>query len=194
MKKYTLAHNTIDDNDYKLMIDFLKKRKTLTQSKVTKSFEKKFSTYLGYKYSAFVNSGSSANLLIAQSLLEGKYLKNKIAILPAVSWSTTVSPYLQLGYKVILCDCDKENLGLDINHLKKLCLKYKPGLLVLVNVLGHSNDYQNILSATRSEKINNIINHIDTFREFINHLLIILLHHIIIFVLDYYLRLLILLV
>ena len=144
MKKYTLAHNTIDDNDYKLMIDFLKKRKTLMQSKVTQSFEKKFSTYLGCKYSTFVNSGSSANLLIAQSLLEGKYLKNKIAILPAVSWSTTVSPYLQLGYEVILCDCDKENLGLDINHLKKLCLKYKPGLLVLVNVLGHSNDYQNI--------------------------------------------------
>ncbi len=152
MKKYTLAHNTIDDNDYKLMIDFLKKRKTLMQSKVTQSFEKKFSTYLGCKYSTFVNSGSSANLLIAQSLLEGKYLKNKIAILPAVSWSTTVSPYLQLGYEVILCDCDKENLGLDINHLKKLCLKYKPGLLVLVNVLGHSNDYQKIFKLKKKYK------------------------------------------
>ena len=104
--------------------------------------KKKFSNYLGSKYSIFVNSGSSANLLIAQSLLEGGYLKNKIVILPAVSWSTTVSPFLQLGYKVILCDCDKNNLGLDINHLKKLCAKYKPGLVVLVNVLGHSNDFQ----------------------------------------------------
>mgnify|MGYP001218482082 FL=1 len=145
MKKYTLAHNTIDNHDYNHMIDFLKRRKKLTQSKVTQTFEKKFSNYLGSKYSIFVNSGSSANLLIAQSLLEGDYLKNKIAILPAVSWSTTVSPFLQLGYKVILCDCDKANLGLDINHLKKLCSKYKPGLVVLVNVLGHSNDYQKIL-------------------------------------------------
>ena len=145
MKKYTLAHNTIDSHDYNHMIDFLKKRKKLTQSQVTQTFEKKFSNYLRSKYSIFVNSGSSANLLIAQSLLEGGYLKNKIAILPAVSWSTTVSPFLQLGYKVILCDCDKENLGLDINHLKKLCSKYKPGLVVLVNVLGHSNNYQQII-------------------------------------------------
>ena len=70
--------------------------------------------------------------------------------MPAVSWSTTVSPFLQLGYKVILCDCDKENLGLDINHLKKLCSKYKPGLVVLVNVLGHSNNYQQIIKLKKS--------------------------------------------
>ena len=62
MKKYTLAHNTIDNHDYNHMIDFLKRRKKLTQSKVTKNFEKKFSNYLGSKYSIFVNSGSSANL------------------------------------------------------------------------------------------------------------------------------------
>ena len=78
---------------------------------MTEKFQKNFSRYLKLNHSVFVNSGSSANLLIAQTLIEGKFLKNKIAILPAVSWSTTVSPYLQLGYKVILCDCDKDNLG-----------------------------------------------------------------------------------
>ena len=72
------------------------------------------------KYSIFVNSGSSANLLISQVLLEGKYLKNKTVVLPAVSWSTTVSPFLQLGYKVILCDSDKDNLGLCVNDLNKI--------------------------------------------------------------------------
>ena len=131
---YSLAYNTIGDKDHDLMIDFLKKRKTLNQSKVTKTFENKFSKYLGVKYTVFVNSGSSANLLIAQSLLEGNYLKNKIVIVPSVSWSTSVSPFLQLGYKVILCDCDKNNLGLDTKHLEKLCSKYNPGLIVLVNV------------------------------------------------------------
>ena len=71
-------------------------------------------------------------------------MKNKIAILPAVSWSTTVSPFLQLGYKVVLCDCDPVNLGLDINQLEKICKKYKPGLVVVVNVLGHSNNFKEI--------------------------------------------------
>ena len=37
-----------------------------------------------------------------------------------------------------------------------------------------NNRYQNLLNTTRSEKINNIVNHIDTFREFINHSLIII--------------------
>ena len=149
MKIYKLAHNTVDNKGYDILINFLKKRKYLNQSKVTKTFEKKFSDFLGAKTSIFVNSGSSANLLMAQSLLEGSYLKNKVAILPAVAWSTTVSPYLQLGYKVILCDCDKENLGVSITHLEQICKKYNPGLLVLVNVLGHGNDFKRILHLKR---------------------------------------------
>ncbi len=72
--------------------------------------------------------------------------------MPSVSWSTSVSPFLQLGYKVILCDCDKENLGLDIEHLNKICSKYKPGLVVLVNVLGHSNNIKKILSLKNKYK------------------------------------------
>ena len=116
MKHYKLAEGTINLKDYQVMINFLRKRKILTQSKNTKKFEKKFSNYLGRNYSVFVNSGSSANLLIAQTLLEGNFLKNKTVVLPAVSWSTTVSPFLQLGYKIILCDCDSSNLGLNISQ------------------------------------------------------------------------------
>ena len=78
MKIYKLADSTIDSKDYETLIDFLKKRKYLNQSKVTRAFERNFSNFLGSKKSIFVNSGSSANLLIAQTLLEGKYLKNKV--------------------------------------------------------------------------------------------------------------------
>ncbi len=144
MKHYKLAEGTLNSQDYQIMIDFLKKKKTLTQSVNTKKFEKKFSNYLGRKYSIFVNSGSSANLLIAQTLLEGSFLKNRFVVLPAVSWSTTVSPFLQLGYEVILCDCDPLNLGLDTEQLEKICKKFKPSLVVVVNVLGHSNNFKEI--------------------------------------------------
>jgi len=144
MKNYKLAYNTIGNEEYKVMEKFIKSRKYLNQSIYTKKFEKKFSKFLNLKYSIFVNSGSSANLLISQVLLEGKYLKNKTVVLPAVSWSTTVSPFLQLGYKVILCDSDKDNLGLCVNDLNKICKRFNPGLVVVVNVLGHSNNFQKI--------------------------------------------------
>ena len=78
MKQYNLAHNTIGLNDYKVMERFLKDRKYLNQSVYTKNFEKKFSKLLGTKYSVFVNSGSSANLLMAQVLLQGNFLKIKL--------------------------------------------------------------------------------------------------------------------
>ena len=144
MKNYNLAYNTIGLNDYKVMERFLKKRKYLNQSVYTKNFENKFSKFLGTRNSVFVNSGSSANLLMAQVLLEGRFLKNKTVVLPAVSWSTSVSPFLQLGYKVILCDCDKYNLGLCTYDLEKICKKFNPGLVLIVNVLGHANNYKKI--------------------------------------------------
>ena len=148
-KRYNLADSTIGPPDYKVMENFLKARKYLNQSVYTKNFEKKFSKFLGSKYSTFVNSGSSANLLMAQVLLEGNFLKNKTVVLPSVSWSTTVSPFIQLGYKIILCDCDKFNLGLCINSLERICKKYKPGLVLVVNVLGHSNNFQKLKSLKR---------------------------------------------
>ena len=144
MKNYNLAYNTIGLNDYKVMERFLKKRKYLNQSVYTKNFENKFSKFLGTRNSVFVNSGSSANLLMAQVLLEGSFLKNKTVVLPAVSWSTSVSPFVQLGYKVILCDCDKYNLGLCTYDLEKICKKFNPGLVLIVNVLGHANNYKKI--------------------------------------------------
>ena len=140
-----LADSTIDKKDYKILIKFLQKNSYLNQSKITKNFEKKFSRAIGTNNSIFVNSGSSANLLIAQTLLEGNFLKNKTVILPSLSWSTSVTPFLQLGYKVILCDCDNKTLGLDSKHLKILCNRYKPGLVGVVNVLGHSNNFKEIL-------------------------------------------------
>ena len=144
MKKIKLASDTIGNSDYRVLIKFLQNKSYLNQSKVTKIFENNFSKFIKKKYSIFVNSGSSANLLIAQTLLEGKNLKNKIVVVPSVSWSTTVSPFVQLGYKVIICDSNKSNLGLDINHLKKICKKYNPGLVITVNVLGHPNNYDEI--------------------------------------------------
>ena len=42
MKKYKLADNTIDNQDYLKMINFLKKRSYLNQSIITKNLKKNF--------------------------------------------------------------------------------------------------------------------------------------------------------
>ena len=153
MKPIKLTDNTITLKNISSLINWLKKNPKLTKGDLTIKFEKLFKIWIKRKYSIFVNSGSSANLLIAQGLLEANMLRNKIAIAPAVSWVTTVTPFLQMGYDVKLCDCDKLNLGLDINHLEKLCRKYRPSVLILVHVLGHSNNMRAIKKICKKYKI-----------------------------------------
>jgi len=153
MKQIKLTDNTISLKNINSLINWLKKNPKLTKGNLTIQFEKLFSKWLNRKYSIFVNSGSSANLLIAQGLLEARMLRNKTVIAPAVSWVTTVTPFMQMGYNVKLCDCDKSNLGLDVNHLEKLCKKYKPSLLILVHVLGHANNMKVIKEICSKYKI-----------------------------------------
>ena len=153
MKSIKLTDNTISLKNIYSLINWLKKNPKLTKGNLTIKFEKLFSKWIKRKYSIFVNSGSSANLLIAQGLLEANILRNKTVIAPAVSWVTTVTPFMQMGYDVKLCDCDKLDLGLDVKHLEKLCKKYKPSLLILVHVLGHANNMKAILKICAKYKI-----------------------------------------
>ena len=63
--KHPLMENNILDEDVKMLQEFLinNKKKIFTQSEKVLEFEKKWSKWLGVKYSVFVNSGSSANLI-----------------------------------------------------------------------------------------------------------------------------------
>lgn len=151
--RYKLAEDTISKIEIKKLSNWLPKSNRLTQDKNVDKFQNNFSKYLNVKDSIFVNSGSSANLLIAQSLLESGLLRNKKIIAPTLSWSTTVTPFLQLGYNVKLCDTNFKNLGLCTDHLERLCKKFKPSLIILVHVLGHANDMKQILNICKKYKI-----------------------------------------
>jgi len=139
--KISLIKDTIDNNDIDKLINWLKKYPRLTKGKLTKEFESKWSSYIGCKYSIFVNSGSSANLamLYAVRLIsekKGNFSKNKRIIIPAVSWATDLAPVIQLGFDPYLCEASKETLGVDINHFEKLCKEGRCKFAMIVHVLG----------------------------------------------------------
>jgi CDP-6-deoxy-D-xylo-4-hexulose-3-dehydrase len=134
-----LADNTISEEEIRSLAAWLQEGKQLTKGPLTREFEAEFAAYTGTKYSIMVNSGSSANLLMAYSLLEAGYLRNKKVIVPAVSWITTLSPFVQMGFECFLCDSDAQDLGVDLNHLEALLKKERPSLLILVHILGHPN-------------------------------------------------------
>ena len=141
-----LAEKVIDRQDIEELKNWLDTSDMYTKGKETVQFEKEWSEWLGCKYSVFVNSGSSANLLAMLGMLYSGRLKNKKVIVPAVSWVTTVSPAIQLGLEPVLCDCDKDDLGFDLQDFEELCKKHRPSLAMLVHVLGHANKLDQIKS------------------------------------------------
>jgi CDP-6-deoxy-D-xylo-4-hexulose-3-dehydrase len=139
-----LAEDTITKSELAELSEWMLAGNRLTKSRETVLFEEEFANWMGSRYAVFVNSGSSANLLMIYALKELGRVKNMRAIAPAVSWVTTVSPFLQFGFDTKLCDCDRETLGLDLNHLEALCREHTPSVLILVHVLGHSNNVSEI--------------------------------------------------
>src|SRR3989344_5731354 len=116
----------------------------LTKGTLTTELEARWAKWVGTKYAVFCNSGSSANFLMAYAALLSKKLRNKKVIVPSVGWVTTVSPFMQLGFKPIMCGADRDNFGLDLVHLEKLLKKHNPSLVVLVQVLGVPSDMKEI--------------------------------------------------
>lgn len=137
-KKIELAADTITAGDYDKLSDWLKSYPRLTKGSQTIGFEKEWAENVGSKYAVFVNSGSSANLLMVYSLIASGRFEgtNKKVVIPALSWITDISPVIQFGLEPVLVDCNMDDLSVDIDHLKVLFETEKPVCMILVPVLG----------------------------------------------------------
>ena len=116
--KYPLMNNNITNKDTNSLISFLKKKPILTQNKMVKKFENQWSKWLGVKYSVFVNSGSSANLLSLQ-LLKIKHPKGGEVIVPSLTWSSDIATVLHCGFKPVFVDIDLNTLGMNTDGIIK---------------------------------------------------------------------------
>ena len=126
MKNYfhPLMDNNITDKDIKNVISFLKKnkKKIFTQSNQVNKFEKEWSKWLGCKYSVFVNSGSSANLL-SMLCLKILFKKKFEVIVPTLTWISDIASVIQNNIKPVFADINLKNLCIDENEIYKKVTK-----------------------------------------------------------------------
>lgn len=144
MKRIDLIQDTIDNNDVDKLIKWLSDYPRLTKGPVTIEFEEKFANWIGSDYAVFVNSGSSANLLMVYALKHAGLMKNNKFCVPSLCWATDLAPVLQFDMEPLLIDCNLENLSVDIEHLEKVFIEESPSALILVSVLGLSPDMDEI--------------------------------------------------
>lgn len=130
--------------------------KNVTMSKITKKYEKIFSKKMKIPYSLMVNSGSSANLLAFQCLIN-PYRKKRLkkgdhVLIPSICWSTSLWPIIQSGLKPIFVDVDKETFNINLEDLEKK-ISNKTKALMLVHVLGYSTNMIKLMKILRKNKI-----------------------------------------
>ena len=144
---YPLIENPFSNDDINEGIKVLKS-KQLTLSTKTKKFENDFTTKFNSKYSLMVNSGSSANLLALQCLIN-PYRKNRLkkddeVIIPTLCWSTSLWPIIQSNLKPIFVDINPETLNISEKDIEDKITK-KTKAIMLVHVLGNSCNMDEIM-------------------------------------------------
>ena len=115
--KYPLMRNNITREDLDAMIEHLRQDDPiLTNGPICKKFEQSWSEWLGVKYSVFVNSGASANLL-SMTALKIKYPQGGEVIVPPLTWISDVSSVLQCGFTPVFVDVDIDTLGMTTDDI-----------------------------------------------------------------------------
>lgn len=141
-ENYPLIENTFGNQEIIKMIDILLGDR-LTMGENVSRFEKEFAKYIGSKYAVMVNSGSSANLL-ALAVMSNYQRVNHLkpgdeCIIPAICWSTSVFPVIQMGLTPVFIDVDPITMNMNVEQLEsKITSKTK--CIVAVHILGNCID------------------------------------------------------
>ena len=152
--KFPLMKNNILDTDLSPVISLLKEKDPkLTSGPNVKKFEDLWSEWLGVKYSVFINSGSSANLLCL-ALLKEKFPNGGDVIVPPFTWSSDISSIIWMGFNPKFIDISMSTLALNSDLVIKELEKNKNiRAIFLTHAQGINGLDNKLLNYVRSKKI-----------------------------------------
>lgn len=120
-----------------------------TEGRFNREFENELKKYIGCKFAATVNSGSSANLISFMSLTSVKLGEKRVCpgdeiITVATSFPTTVYPIIQAGAIPVFVDVDLETYNINTSELKKAISSRTKGIF-LAHTLGNPFNLDEIM-------------------------------------------------
>jgi CDP-6-deoxy-D-xylo-4-hexulose-3-dehydrase len=133
---WPLMKNNISRDDLDAVCALLRQDDpVLTQSRHVRAFEREWSDWVGVRYSVFVNSGASANLVTLAALRER--CGGGEIIVPTITWVSDVAAALHCGFTPVFVDIDPRTLGMDNRQvLEKITPRTRA--VFLTHVLGYN--------------------------------------------------------
>jgi CDP-4-dehydro-6-deoxyglucose reductase, E1 len=140
---YRLAADTLGTDEIAAAKEVLDSGQ-LTMGRHVREFEAEFADWVGVNCAVMVNSGSSANLLIVDSLLRATSRPPRLAtgdevIVPGLAWPTTVWPLAQLGLVPVFADVDPATLAIDLDSARAV-IGPRTRAMFLIHPLGRAID------------------------------------------------------
>jgi CDP-4-dehydro-6-deoxyglucose reductase, E1 len=150
MHNWPLINNNISKDDKKKLTEFILNTDRFTNGPKVKEFEKAWSDWLGVKHSVFVNSGASANYIMAAIMKEIK--GNGEVIVPPIGWVSDIAPIVQMGMTPVFVDVCYENMAITYENIKNAITEKTIGI-VLVHVLGFNALSDDLIDLCKEKNI-----------------------------------------
>jgi len=147
---WPLMENNITKDDLDVLIEFLKGMPILTQSGNVQAYEQEWSSWLGVRYSVFVNSGSSANF-ITMAVLKELYGSGEV-IVPPLAWVSDIASVLHAGFTPVFVDINPGTLSMDNEQvISKITPRTKA--VFLTHVQGFNGLTRQLLKVLKEKNI-----------------------------------------
>ena len=168
-----LASSGLREKDIQAAVTVLNSG-NLTMGDSVKRFENAMASYLGVPFFVMTNSGSSANLLMVESLLRPAASSPKVksgdkVLVPSIAWPTTIWPVLQLGLRPVFIDVNPDTLALDLDKARAFMDRADGSVTAMFPIhplgFGLPRDYEMFCSEFGLTLINDVCESLGSFRD-----------------------------
>ena len=155
-KRIPASGKVLDEEDLFNLID-ASLDMWLTAGRFAEEFEKEFPKFLGRRYCALVNSGSSANLIAISALTSYKLGESRLkpgdeVITVAAGFPTTITPIVQNGLIPVFVDVELGTYNINIEQLEN-AITEKTKAIFLAHTLGNPFHVDKVIEVAKKHDL-----------------------------------------
>lgn len=133
---WKLQENILETKDKEYLVEFINTTERFTQFEKVKAFEADWSKWQNCKHSTFVNSGSSADLIMLDAVKEFYNIEDGSEVLvPAVTWTTNITSVIQTKLTPVFVDVNLTDFSFDYKKLEE-AVTGRTKIILITHLIG----------------------------------------------------------